>query len=160
MLFDPSWIEQRSKDPRMWFLRERRHQVWHTRSVAPSVAPDAAHTPILRRSWHVSRGEDAAQKGDHTLICSPQYSQNLSSFQFLFLCALAAPGLGQDEGKEEEVGGSPRGHLTTSSSSSSLGLGRPSAGNGLAGSSRGDQFGRKKTTNVLARAFGAPLGGY
>ena len=48
----------------------------------------------------------------------------------------------------------------SSSSSSSLGHGRPSAGNGLAGSSRGDQFRRKKTTNVLARAFGAPLGGY
>ena len=31
-----------------------------------------------------------------------------------------------------------------SSSSSSLGHGRPSAGNGLAGSSGGDQFGRKK----------------
>ena len=32
----------------------------------------------------------------------------------------------------------------SSSSSSSLGHGRPSAGNGLAGSSGGDQFGRKK----------------
>ena len=62
----------------MWFLRERWHQVWHTRSVAPSVAPDAAHTPILRRSWHVSRGEDAAQKGDHTLICLPAiFSESL-----------------------------------------------------------------------------------
>merc|ERR1712110_155082 len=35
-----------------------------------------------------------------------------------------------------------------SSSSSSLGHGRPSAGNGLAGSSGGDQFGRKKTPHI------------
>ena len=30
------------------------------------AAADAAHTPNLRRSWHVSRGQDAAQEGDNT----------------------------------------------------------------------------------------------
>ena len=42
-------------------------------------------------------------------------SVNSLSFQFLFLCALAAPGFGQEEVKEHEMGGSPRGHLTTPS---------------------------------------------
>ena len=48
------------------------------------------------------------------LFSHTPFSQFSVFFQFLFLCALAAPGFGQsDEGKEDEVGGSPRGHLTT-----------------------------------------------